>query len=292
MTRVGVLGLGRMGAPIAARLAAAGFDVRGYDPAAVGPSSSSGTGPSQVELASWLELVETADILLTILPGAPEFDAAAAEILAILSRGALWIDLTSNDPRIASSVGQRAADKDVDFVGAPMGGGPASAASGTLRFFAGGEAVDRTRPVLDALGVVEHVGDQIADGYAAKLLANLLWFGQVVAVSEALLLGKSLGLAPATLRATLATSAGGSVFIDEYLDSLLAGDYLESFGIDRVVEELEILASIAGEKGVPFELSGVVTRLHRQALERFGAVRGELLAAKLLEERAGTTLRA
>jgi 3-hydroxyisobutyrate dehydrogenase len=67
--------------------------------------------------------------------------------------------------------------------------------------------------------------------------------------------------------------------------------YLESFGIDRVVEELETLVSLAEDAGVPFELSTLVTRLHREALERFGAVDGELLAAKLLEERAGHTLR-
>ena len=90
---------------------------------------------------------------------------------------------------------------------------------------------------------------------------------------------------------TLASSAGGSVFIDEYLDKLLDGDYLESFGLDRIVEELDTLADLAREEGVPFELSELVVRLHRDALEKFGAVDGELLAARLLELRAGRDLR-
>jgi 3-hydroxyisobutyrate dehydrogenase-like beta-hydroxyacid dehydrogenase len=153
------------------------------------------------------------------------------------------------------------------------------------------DAVARALPVLDALGTHEVIGTDPGDGHIAKLLANLLWFGQVVAVTEALLLGQSVGLEPARLRVTLAASAGGSVFIDEYLDRLLDGDYLETFGLDRAVEELDTLASLARQEGVPFELSELVARLNGEALARFGAVDGELLAAKLLEERAGRTLR-
>lgn len=175
-----------------------------------------------------------------------------------------------------------------------MAGGPAAAAIGTLAFFVGGDpdGVERARPVLDTLGErIDHIGPDVGDGYTAKLLANLLWFGQVVAVSEALLLGQELGIAPAKLRATLGASAGGSVFIEEYLDSLLDGDYAQTFGLDRVVEELTVLSELAASASVPFELSDHVTRIHREALERFGAVPGEMLAAKLLEERAGRTLR-
>jgi 3-hydroxyisobutyrate dehydrogenase-like beta-hydroxyacid dehydrogenase len=162
-----------------------------------------------------------------------------------------------------------------------------------LRFFVGGAAdhVARVEPLLAALGSIDHVGEWVGAGHAAKLLANLLWFGQVAAVAEVLLLGQSLGIEPVRLRDSLATSAGGSRFIDDYVDSLLEGDYLEHFGLDRVVEELEILEALAVDADVPFELSATVTRLHREALARFGAVDGELLVAKLLEERAGRTLR-
>jgi 3-hydroxyisobutyrate dehydrogenase len=145
--------------------------------------------------------------------------------------------------------------------------------------------------VLAAPDGIDHVGQNVTDGYTAKLLANLLWFGQATAVTEALLLGKALGLSPDTLRATLAASAGGSVFVTEHLPHLLDGNYLEEFGIDRVVEELDALSALAREHGTPFETNGTVVRLHREALQRYGPVGGELLAAKLLEERAGVTLR-
>ncbi len=105
------------------------------------------------------------------------------------------------------------------------------------------------------------------------------------------MLGQALGLDLATLRDTLAASAGGSQFIDRHLEFLLAGDYLEDFGIDRCVEELDTVTALADEAGVPFALSRLVAQRHRDALARFGAVGGELLAAKLLEEQASATLR-
>jgi 3-hydroxyisobutyrate dehydrogenase-like beta-hydroxyacid dehydrogenase len=269
-----VLGLGRMGAPIARALAER-WEVVAYDPA-VSPEGSAE------------EVAAAVDVLVTVLPGAAEVRGLGA-VLGVLRPGSLWLDLTSGDPRVTREL----AHPGIEVVGAPMAGGPSAAEARTLAFFVGGApgAVDRARPLLDALGTHEVIGNDVGDGYTAKLLANLLWFGQVVAVAEAMLLGQSLGLDPVRLRRTLAASAGGSVFIDEYLDRLLEGDYAETFGLDRVVEELDTLASLAREQGVPFELSSLVARLHGEALERFGAVDGELLAARLLEERAGRELR-
>jgi 3-hydroxyisobutyrate dehydrogenase len=274
--RIGVLGLGRMGAPIA-RTLALHYEVVGFDPL--------------VEPGDPVAVAASVDVLVSVLPGSAELDSLAP-VLAALRPGSLWIDLTSSDPRVVQRLALLTKTQEIDVVGAPMAGGPAAAEANLLRFEVGGapEAVERARPLLELLGNVDVVGDDVGDGYTAKLLANLLWFGQVVAVSEAMLLGTSLGVPAATLRRTLGASAGGSAFIDEYLDRLLEGDYAETFGLDRVVEELDTLASLAQQEGVPFELSALVARLHREALERFGAVPGELLAAKLLEERAGRTL--
>ena len=263
-----------MGAPIAAALAGR-WDVTAYDPV-LAPGDP-------------VAVAASVDVLVTVLPGSAEL-ATLPPVLAALRPGSLWLDLTSGDPRV---IRQLSTTQEIDVVGAPMAGGPAAAEASLLRFQVGGApaAVERARPLLEVLGTVDVVGEDVGDGYTAKLLSNLLWFGQVVAVSEAMLLGTALGVPAATLRRTLGAGAGGSAFIDEYLDRLLDGDYAESFGLDRVVEELDTLASLAQQEGVPFELSSVVARLHREALERFGAVPGELLAAKLLEERAGRDLR-
>jgi 3-hydroxyisobutyrate dehydrogenase len=153
---------------------------------------------------------------------------------------------------------------------------------------------ERCRPLLEVLGDparIVHVGGP-GTGYTAKLLVNLLWFGQAVATAEALLLGQSAGIELGTLRRALADSAAGSAFIDRDLDALLAGDYLRSFGLDRVCEELSAITELAREHQVPFELSDLVEGTYHRALTRFGAVDGELLGVALLEEEAGRLLRA
>jgi 3-hydroxyisobutyrate dehydrogenase len=277
MTTIGVLGVGRMGRPIASRLRAGGHAVSVFDLA--GPVEGFENAQDAVALAA------SVDILMTVLPGRREL-ADAAGIIASLRPSALWLDLTSGDPRLSDELALAAPAS----VAAPMGGGPAEAAAGTLTFFVGGSGTDvaRALPVLQQLGRIERAGDRPGDGQTMKLLANLLWFGQAVAVTETMLLGRRLGLQIGRMRDILPRSAGASTFMDGYLDRLLSGDYVENFGLDRVVEELETLTSLAD--GMPFELSSLVARLHREALERFGPVQGELLVAKLLEQRGGGSL--
>lgn len=287
MAVIGVLGAGRMGALVIRALLDAGHDVRVWDPLDERREAVPAASGER-------DLVRHADVLITVLPGTPELEVAMSAAIDELRPGSLWLDLSSTDPRVAETLAERGRARGIDVVGAPMGGGVAAASARTLTFYVGGTdtAVERARPILLQLGDrIDHVGQAVTDGYTAKLLANLLWFGQLVAVSEALLLGQELGIPPARLRETLGASAGSSAFVEEYLDSLLDGDYAETFGLDRVVEELTVLTELAADAAVPFELSNYVARVHTEALARFGAVPGEMLAAKLLEERAGRTLR-
>ncbi|ROQ37242.1 3-hydroxyisobutyrate dehydrogenase-like beta-hydroxyacid dehydrogenase [Frondihabitans sp. PhB188] len=298
MERIGVLGVGRMGLPIASRLAVAGFDVIAFDadPSAVTRARETGISTA----SSGRDLARTSTVLITILPGPQELRSAmlgADGALTELRPEPCWLDLTSNDPRVASEVAETAASAGVHSVGSPMAGSPADAAAGSLGFFVAGAplAVERTMPILSVLGPADKrrtLGSDIRAGFTTKLMANTLWFGQVVAVTEMLLLGKATGIDVRTLADALQGSAGGGFFMTHHLESLLAGDYLDTFGIDRVVEELDTINGLAEEYQVPHDLSGLVAHIHQEALNRFGPVPGELLAAKLLEERGHTTLRA
>lgn len=292
MERVGVLGLGRMGRPIAMRLRDAGHPVCAFDPLERAPLGV-------VAAADEGAVARGSDVLVTILPGPRELREAmlgTGGALQGLAPGSCWLDLTSNDPRVAAEVAAAADSRGVLSVGAPMAGGPSDAALGTLGFFVGGAdaAVDRVLPVLRALGPETgstRTGTDVGSAFTTKLLVNTLWFGQVIAVTEVLLLAQSLGLDVAQLSGTLAASAGGSSFITDHLDALLSGDYLTTFALPRVVEELDTVRDLAEEAGTPHDLTALVARMHTQALDRFGPVDGELMAAKLLEERAGRTLR-
>lgn len=296
--QLAVLGVGTMGAPIAEHLQSSGHEVAVFDLADDRLTALAAAGVGIADSAE--ALFARADILLTVLPGPSEVQRAmsgAGSALHLLRAGACWIDLSSNDPRAVSRLASEAESQKVLSVEAPMGGSRTDASAGTLSFFVSGseQAVEVALPILQSLsrpGGIHRLGTEPGAGNTAKLLANLLWFGQSVAVTEALLLGRALGLDIPTLRSTLSASAGGSRFIDEHLGALLEGDYLEDFGIDRVVEELDTLAELAEQTATPFSLSAHVTALHHQALEAFGPVGGELLAAKLLEQQAGGPLSA
>ncbi|WP_374450926.1 NAD-binding protein [Microbacterium jejuense] len=134
------------------------------------------------------------------------------------------------------------------------------------------------------------IGTDPAEAQTVKLLSNLLWFGQVVAVTEAMLLGRATGIEPARLQELLAARAGSSVMLERDYGAVLRGDYMGAFGIDRVVEQIATMRAMAADFAVPFELSSVVARVHEEALAAYGPVAGELLAAKLLEERSGRPL--
>ncbi|MFJ9351250.1 NAD(P)-dependent oxidoreductase [Streptomyces sp. NPDC101237] len=293
-SRIALVGAGRMGTPLCGRFVSAGHVVAACD---LRPEREAVVRALGAEWASSVETAATgADALVTVVPGPDEAAAALPDaVFAALAPGAVWIDMTSNAPARAGELRQRAGAHGVDVLEAPMGGSPADAEQGRLRLFVGGPAdvLDRCRPLLEAVTTpdrIRHMGGP-GTGYTAKLLINLLWFGQAAATAEALLLGHRAGIDLTALHDTLADSAAGSDFIRRDLPSLFAGDYLRSYGLDRIHDQLRVITEQAHDLGTPHEMADTVLRIHRQALERFGPVDGELLAVALLEEIAGTLLR-
>jgi 3-hydroxyisobutyrate dehydrogenase len=293
---IGFLGVGRMGLPMCANLVRAGHEVVAHDlrPERRAPALARGCRWA----ADASEAAASADVLVTMLPGPHEVVEAMTGpggALPALRAGATWIDMTSNSAVSAEPVRVQALAGGVDVLEAPVGGGVTAAEDGTLKLYVGGdrEVLERNRPLLEVLGDprrIVHLGGH-GTGYTAKLLVNLLWFGQAVATAEALLLGRRAGIDLGVLRGALSDSAAASEFIRRDLDALLAGDYMTSFGVDRCHEELANVVAQARALGVPFEVSSSVERIYRRALARYGAADGELLAVALLEEEAGVELR-
>jgi 3-hydroxyisobutyrate dehydrogenase len=286
---VGLIGVGRMGLPICHRLVQAGFDVTAGDRRPEREEDVRAAG------GRWLGdtrlVVEAADVLITVLPGSAELQDVMSTAIPALGSGMAWIDMTSAAPAVGLELMTRAEQRGAECLEATLGGGMGAARAGTLQLFVGGEAqtLDRYRSLLEVLGTVEHVGGHGA-GYLSKLLVNLLWFGQAVAVGEALLLARRESLELDVFVAALRRSAAAD-FAGADLEALLRGDYLETFGLDRCCEELDAVVNLARDTDVPCELSTTVQRTYRDALTRYGPVDGELLAVALLEERAGLQLR-
>lgn len=274
------MGAGRVGMPVARRLVEGGYGVRVFEVRDELEQSVRRMG------ARWGGAVAEVDVLLTVLPGSPELRAAMPGLLAELRAGTAWIDLTSASTELGRELAAAASAHGVDYLEAPLGGGPEAAESGALTVYAGGEreTFDRLRPVLETFAAKLNYLGPHGNGYLTKLLINLLWFNQAVALGEVLRLARAGGLDPARLHETLLNGPSDSAFVRDVLPSYLAGDNLATFGMDRIVEELESIEQFARANDVPATVTGSTAALYREALDHFGPVAGELLAMRYAAE--------
>lgn len=208
MPNIGFIGLGNMGAPMAANLLKSGDHVVGFDVIAAARQASAQSG---VEIASSAkESVEGADIVITMLPAGEHVRAVWAEILPVAKRGALFIDCSTIDVTSARAAHGLAADRGIASLDAPVSGGVAGAKAATLTFMVGGtaEAFGRGKPVLERMGKrVVHCGDA-GNGQAAKICNNMILGASMIAVSEAFVLGEKLGLSHQALFDVASASSG------------------------------------------------------------------------------------
>lgn len=291
--RIGVVGVGRIGAPLVARLVAAGHEVLATD------ARAERQQPVEEAGARWTprsaDVAEFGEMVMTALPGGPELREVVlgpASLLRSMNAHAIWIDMTSASIELGLDCARQARACEVEYLDAPIGGGVPAMREGTVTLYVGGErgVLASADPVLRSFaGTIHHVGGN-GTGYLVKLLINLLWFGQAALTTEALLLARRHGVPAERMQEVLHGSAGDSAFAARYLPALLQGDYLRDFGLDRCVEELDSVESSAEQAETPHPVTSSVAELHRAALRRFGPVDGELMGPAWLEEQAGLRL--
>jgi 3-hydroxyisobutyrate dehydrogenase len=199
MARIGFIGLGNMGGGMAANLAKGGHDVRAFDLSADALARAKEAGCLPVDSAA--ASAEGADAVVTMLPAGTHVAQVYAESLfGAAPAGALLIDCSTIDVATAREVAEAANAKGLAAVDAPVSGGIAAAAAGTLTFMVGGsaEAFARAEPILSLMGkAVIHAGGSGA-GQAAKICNNMLLGASMVATCETFLLAQKLGLDPQT----------------------------------------------------------------------------------------------
>src|SRR5712672_809889 len=197
MARIGFVGLGNMGLPMAANLVKAGHEVAGFDlvHSLAGKLTASGGVAAETTAAA----CRGADAIITMLPASEQVrDAYCAPggVIDVAGASALLIDSSTIDVGTAREVAARAAGKGLAMVDAPVSGGVAGAAAGTLTFMVGGTdaAFARARPILESMGkTIVHAGGS-GNGQAAKICNNMILGVSMIAVSEAFLLAEKLGL--------------------------------------------------------------------------------------------------
>jgi len=219
MTKIGFIGLGNMGGGMAVNLAKAGHEVKAFD---LAPEAIANAVEGGCEAAESLELaVSGADVIVSMLPAGKHVRMVYAQpggVFSLAKKGALMIDCSTIDVDSARAVISTAIDKGFEMIDAPVSGGVAGAAAGTLTFMCGGAAQSFTRakPFLDIMGKnVFHAGDA-GNGQVAKICNNMLLGIHMIGTCEAFNLAEKLGLDAQTFYDISSTASGQNWSMTSY----------------------------------------------------------------------------
>lgn len=255
---LGFVGLGQMGAPMAANLSKAGFSVIAYDKAG-------STGLTGLQIADSLaEVTRRAKTVFFSLPDGKISHAVLDEIIALSDRRtAVVIDLSSVGPTAAAQAAAKAATAGIAYIDAPVSGGVAGAKSGTLTIMLAGpgEIIAAHQAALNAIGKkIFHVGDQPGQAQSLKLINNFLSGTAMLATSEAIRHGLQQGLDMKTMLDVLNVSTGqNSATRDKFPDRILTGTFDAGFKVKLIAKDLALYMQCASEAGTPNAVGTVVS---------------------------------
>jgi 3-hydroxyisobutyrate dehydrogenase len=278
MSRIAFIGLGHMGGGMAPNLAKAGHEVRAFDlvPEAVEKAISQGCTAAP----SAAEAVKDADVVITMLPAAQHVRAVFNNDVAPNAKaGALLIDCSTIDVASAREVGEAMRAKGFDFVDAPVSGGIAAAAAGTLALMVGGtdEQFERARPFLEPMAkAVIHAG-QLGAGQAAKICNNMILGATMAATCEAFVLAQKLGLDPQVFFDISSKASGQSWSMTSYApvpgvgpDTPADHDYEGGFAAALMLKDLKLAAEAARSAGAYTPMGAEAEELYQRFVDRGG----------------------
>ena len=271
MPTIGFIGLGNMGAPMAANLVKAGNAVTGFDVVAAARAACAQSG---LEIAGSAKAAgETADVVITMLPAGEHVRAVWAEVLASAKRDALFIDCSTIDVASARKAHGLAAERGIATLDAPVSGGVGGAKAATLTFMVGGSkhAFERGKPVLERMGKrVVHCGEA-GNGQAAKICNNMILGISMIAVSEAFVLGEKLGLSHQALFDVASASSGQCWSLTTYCPvpgpvpaSPANNDYKPGFAAALMLKDLKLAREAALSVHAHTTLGTEATEIYEQ----------------------------
>jgi 3-hydroxyisobutyrate dehydrogenase len=253
MERIGFIGLGTMGAAMAANIARGGFPLTVWNrtPGKAGPLVALGAR----EARSPAEVGRTSDVVVICVSDTPDVEAVVFGpdgLAAGLAEGAVVVDCSTISPSATRAIAERLRSQGVGFLDAPVSGGSEGARDGTLTIFVGGEPNDleRARPVLERLGrTVTHVGP-VGAGQITKAVNQVIIAGAYLSLAEGIVLAIRSGLDPATVVAALGGGAARSWVLENRSGRMIANDYPLGFRVALHRKDLGIALDLAREVGV------------------------------------------
>lgn len=290
--QVGFIGLGTMGALMAANLQKAGHQLTVYDLRKEAAKRHLAAGA--VWAATPREVAAASEVVFTSLPGPPEVEASALGpdgILAGMRPDAAYFDLSTNSRAVVQKLGAAFADKGAHMLDAPVSGGPRGAATRKLALWIGGDkgAFERFKPVLEDIGdQVRYIGPS---GHAtvAKLVHNCSGYAINAALAETFTMGIKAGVDPLVLfEAVRQGAVGRRRTFDALIDQFLPGTYdPPAFALRLAHKDVSLAVALGREVSVPMRLCNLTLEEMTEALNRDWAQRDSRVAMLLQQERAG-----
>ena len=269
--KIGFIGLGNMGAPMAANLVAAGHEVVGFDMA---------TRPDGLSMADHAaDAASGADVVITMLPSGPILRTVAIQILPVMSPGAVFLDCSTVDVDSARAVAELAEAADVLTLDAPVSGGIGGAAAGTLTFMVGGsdEAFEIAAPLFDVMGQKAVRCGPSGNGQAAKICNNMILGATMIATCEAFALADKLGLERQAMFDVVSTSSGYSWSMNAYCPAPGIGptspadnDYKPGFASELMLKDLRLSQQAAEAADADTPMGRMARDLYAQFVEGEG----------------------
>ncbi len=272
--KIGFIGLGNMGAPMAANLVNAGHEVTGFDRAEVQIDGA-------IMAASGAEAAAGAEVVITMLPNGEILRGVAAEVIPAMQPGAALVDCSTVDVESARAVAEQAVAAGLLAVDAPVSGGIGGAAAGTLTFMAGGteEAFAKAAPLFDIMGQkAVHCGGP-GNGQAAKICNNMILGITMIGTCEAFALADKLGLDRQAMFDVVSTSSGYSWTMNAYCPAPGIGpqspadnDYTPGFAAELMLKDLRLSQQAAHSADADTPMGQAATDLYTSFVEEEGGL--------------------
>lgn len=292
---IGFIGLGKMGWPMASRLAQSGYSLTVLDASEeLTKRVAQDIGATVASTAK--ALATRSDIMITILPNSQIVQSVLEGpdgLLAGLNQGSIIIDMTSGVPSMTQALAEQVAKAGGELVDAPVSGGVPRAKTGELSIMFGGseKTLEQVRPVLTTMGnAIEHIGD-VGAAHAMKALNNLVSAGGFLIGVEALMIGKRFGLSPDKMVDVLNASTGmNNSTQKKFKQYVLSGQYNSGFGLDLMVKDLGIALGLAHETQTPAAFSALCHEMWASSARMLGAGQDHTAVAKLVQTLANDSI--
>lgn len=268
--KIGYIGLGLMGKPMARNILKAGFDLTVHNRSRESVRELVGEGAH--EAYSPKEVAQQVDVVFTNLPDSPDVELVALGEEGIFEgahRGLIFVDNSTIKPANTKMIGKRLAEEGVTMLDAPVSGGDIGAKNGTLTIMVGGpaEALEKIMPVLRSVGQrITHVGG-LGGGQIAKAANQIMVAAQMVAMGELLIFAQKAGADPEKVVDAIRGGAAGCWALENKPQRLFAGERQPGFKAYMQAKDLGIVMDTAREYGVPLPSTAVNTQLFNAMLE-------------------------